>query len=457
MKPVLIDTHCHLDMEVFENDRTEVVKRAENADIKYMINPGSDRNGNAKGLELSRKYHNVYSAVGIHPHDAKTLDESLYKELKEWAKNPKVVAIGEIGLDYHYLHSPKGVQIEAFRKQVALARNLGLPIIVHSREAERDTLRVLREEIEDTPAVLHCFSGDIGMAKKAMELGAYISIAGPVTFRNAKKLREVTRFVPDEFLLIETDAPYLSPVPLRGKRNEPSNLKHTAWVVADIRGVNVDDLARITSRNAMKLFKIGDVSEKGEIAYKIRNSLYLNVTNKCSNKCRFCVRFRTSYVKGHNLRLEKDPTALQLIKAIKDPKAYGEVVFCGIGEPFLRLDVVKKVAKWIKEQGGRVRINTNGHGNLINGRNVVPELKGIVDSISISLDAEDEVTYEKVCRPEIKGAFKGMIDFIKESKKHIPEVKLTVVKVPEIDIDKCNALAEELGIELRVRKFNVVG
>lgn len=457
MKSVFIDTHCHLDAEVFENDVSEVVKRAGDADIKYMINAGSDRNGNIKGLELSKKYPDVYSAVGIHPHDAKMLNEALYKELKKWAKEPKVVAIGEIGLDYHYLHSPKGVQIEAFRKQIALARDLGLPIIVHSREATNDTLRVLKEEMSDITGVLHCFSGDLDMAKEAMELGLYISIAGTVTFKNADKLREVVRFVPDEFLLIETDAPYLSPVPLRGQRNEPAFLKHTASVVAEIRGVNISDLARITTHNAMRLFKIGEISETGEIAYRIRDSLYLNITNKCTNKCSFCVRFRTSYVKGHNLHLDKEPTALQIIKAIKDPKAYREVVFCGIGEPLLRLDVVKKVAKWVKEQGGRVRINTNGHGNLIHGRNIVPELKGLVDSLSISLDAENEAKYEKICRPMIKGAFKGMLDFAKEAAKSIPEVRLSVVEVPGINIAKCNKLAEDLGVELRVRKFNVVG
>jgi TatD DNase family protein len=444
-------------MEAFKDDRAEVVKRAEDADVTYMINAGSDRNGNIKGLELSKEHENIYSAVGIHPHDAKTLDKSLYKELESWAKEPKVVAIGEIGLDYHYLHSPKGVQIEAFRRQIALAKSMELPIIVHSREAKKDTIRVLEEEVESTPGVFHCFSGDIDMAKKAMEFGFCISIAGPVTFKNAKDLKEVVRFVPDEFLLIETDAPYLSPVPMRGKRNEPSFLKHTADVVAAIRGVTTDDLARITSHNAMRLFKIGDLSDKGEIAYKIRDSLYLNITNKCTNKCKFCVKFRTNYVKGHNLRLQRDPTALQVIKAIKDPGAYKEVVFCGIGEPLMRLDVVTKVSKWVKEQGGRVRINTNGHGNLIHGRNILPELKGIVDSISVSLDAEDEGKYEKVCRPVIKGAFNGLKEFVREAVKYIPEVKLTVVSIPEIDVKKCSALAKDLGVELRVRKFNVVG
>jgi TatD DNase family protein len=193
------------------------------------------------------------------------------------------------------------------------------------------------------------------------------------------------------------------------------------------------------------------------VVYKIRDSLYLNITNKCTNKCRFCVKFRTSYVKGHNLRLERDPTALQIIKAIKDPKAYREIVFCGIGEPFLRLDALKKVAKWIKDQGGKVRVNTNGQGNLIHGKNILPELRGLVDSLSISLDAENEEKYEEICKPKIKGAYRGILEFIKESKKYIPEVKVTVVKIPEVDVKKCEAVAKELGVELRVRKFNVVG
>jgi TatD DNase family protein len=444
-------------MDAFADDRDEVVTRADEAGVKYIINAGSNRVANIAGLELSARYPQVYSAVGIHPHDAKTLDNSLYKELKKWAKAPKVVSIGEIGLDYHYLHSPKGVQIEAFRKQITLAKDLNLPIIVHSREAQKDTMRILKEEITDTTGVLHCFSGDREMAEDAMGMGFYISIAGPATFKNATQLREIIKFIPDEFLLLETDAPYLSPVPMRGKRNEPSFIQHTAKIVAEIRGISLADLARITTLNALKLFKIGKMTEKGEIAYKIRDSLYLNITNKCTNKCSFCVRFRTSYVKGHNLRLEREPTTLQIIKAIKDPRNYKEIVFCGIGEPLLRLDIVKKVSKWVKENGGTVRINTNGHGNLIHKRNIVPELAGLVDSLSISLDAENEKKYEKVCKPQLKDSFHGMLEFIREAKKVIPDIRLTVVKIPQINVSKCETLAKELGVPLSVRKFNVVG
>ena len=453
---MLIDTHCHLDMEAFEDDRSDVIRRADKAGVKYIINAGSDMESNIKGLELSEKFPNIYSAVGIHPHDSKTLDDTAYNKLQKWVKQPNVVAVGEIGLDYHYLNSPKGVQIEAFRRQISLAKESGLPVIVHSREAKNDTLRVLREEITETSGVLHCFSGNLDMAKKAMELGFYISIAGPVTFKNAKTLREVVKVIPDEFLLIETDAPYLSPVPMRGKRNEPSFLEHTARAIAEIRGISFSDIARITTHNAKRLFGIGEPA-KGEIAYKIRDSLYLNITNRCTNRCSFCIRFRTNYVKGHNLRLEKEPTALQVIKAIKDPKDYKEVVFCGIGEPLMRLEIVKKVAKWIKENGGKVRINTNGHGNMIHGKNILPELSGIVDSLSISLDAENKKKYNRACKPEFEDAFDGVISFIKDAKEIIPEVKVTVVNIPLVDVEKCRELAKELGVKLSVRKFNVVG
>jgi len=197
--------------------------------------------------------------------------------------------------------------------------------------------------------------------------------------------------------------------------------------------------------------------EKGEIVYKIRNTLYLNITNRCTNECIFCIRFHTDYVKGHNLRLSDEPTEKELKDAIKDPSRYKEVVFCGYGEPLLRLDVVKHVALWIKKRKGRVRINTNGHANLIHGRNILPELHGIVDSISISLDADDEVAYNKICRPSFMDAFQGVISFIKEARKYTPEVRVTVVTVTDVDIEKARKLAEDLGVDFGVRKLDEVG
>jgi TatD DNase family protein len=464
----LIDTHCHLEMDDFDPDREEVIKRAINAGIEAIITIGSDLESNIKGLELSKKYDFIYSSVGIHPHDAKDFTEDIFNQIKKWATPPhppltkegqrgdKVVAIGETGLDYHYDNSPREIQRQVFMKQLQLAKEVNLPVIVHSREAKKDTLEIIKES-GVSKGVLHCFSGDIDMAEKAIAMGFYISIAGPVTFKNARRPKEIAKAIPDDYLLIETDAPYLAPEPFRGKRNEPAYIVNTARVIAELKGVSLEDIARITTLNAKRIFRIGMLSEKGVIAYKIRDRLYLNITNRCTNKCSFCIRFHTDYVKGHNLRLEREPSEDEVKKEIGDPSQYKEVVFCGYGEPLLRLDLVKSVATWIKQNNGKVRINTNGHGNLIHGRNIPPELKGIVDSISISLDAHDEETYNRICRPAFQNAFGEVLDFIKEAKKFIPEVRITVVTIPGVDIEKCRKIAEELGVGFRVRTLDVVG
>ncbi len=452
----LVDTHCHLDMPELKSNLPDVLSRAKEAGVKKIITIGCDDESSREAIRIARENEGVYATVGLHPHDAKEFSNELFETLLNLAREPEVVAIGEIGLDYHYEHSPRSVQQEVFERLLGLARQVDLPVVVHSREARADTLRILRSSGVNR-GVMHCFSGDLQMAEEAMAMGFYISIAGPVTFKNARKLQTLASIIPDEYLLIETDAPYLSPVPMRGKRNEPSYLIYTAETIAKLRGVSIEDIARITTLNANRLFGIGQVPRDGTIAYKIRDSLYLNITNRCTNACSFCVRFHTDYVKGHNLRLSREPDIEELKDAIGDPKAYREVVFCGYGEPLIRLDLVKTLAGWIKERGGRVRVNTNGHANLIHGRNILPELAGLVDSLSISLDAPDEETYNRLCRPLIKGAFQGVIEFIKEAKRFIPEVTVTVVDVNGVDIDRCKEIASELGVKFRLRKFNAVG
>lgn len=458
-------------MDEFNPDRDGVIERAKNAGIEAIITIGSDLEGCKGAIELSAKYDLVYAAIGIHPHDAKDFTVDIFNQLKAWIKNSnppflpfakggqgggKVVAIGEIGLDYHYDNSPREIQREVFKRQLALAKETGLPVVIHSREAKKDTLEIIRNSGIDK-GVLHCFSGDMDMAERAMAMGFYISIAGPVTFKNARRLREIAQAIPDDYLLIETDAPYLTPEPFRGKRNEPSYLVHIARTIAEIRGISMEDIARITTLNAKRLFGIGQIPEAGEIAYKIRDNLYLNITNRCTNSCSFCIRFITDYVKGHNLRLSREPTEEELKNAIGDPSKYKEVVFCGYGEPLIRLDLVKSLSQWIKQNKGIVRINTNGHGNLIHGRNIVPELKGIVDSISVSLDAHDEETYNRICRPVYRNAFGEVVEFIKESKKYIPRVEATVVEIEGVDVKRCKKIVEDLGVWFRIRKPDVVG
>ena len=449
----MIDTHCHLDMF---DDSDAVIRRARDAGIEYLITIGSDFESNLKNLAIALNNDTVYASVGIHPHDAKDFSDETYAQIREWTKEKKVIAIGETGLDYHYDHSPRDVQRDVFKKHLDLARETGLPVLIHSREASKDTLEIL-EKSGISKGVFHCFSGDLEMAEKVMEMGFSISLAGPVTFKNAKKLAEVAREIPDDYLLVETDAPYLAPVPVRGKTNEPCYMVHTVRRLAELREVSSEDIERITTLNAKRLFKIGKLVSRGEIAYKIRDSLYLNLTNRCTNSCSFCVRFHKDYVKGHNLRLHDEPTEEELKEAIGDPSQYHEVVFCGYGEPLLRLDIVKSLARWIKEKGGHVRINTNGHGNLIHGRNILTELTGIVDTLSISLDAQDDETYQRICAPTYKNAFREVVSFIREAKAYVPSVQATVVETEGVDIEKCRKLTEELGIPLRVRKLDVVG
>jgi TatD DNase family protein len=449
----MIDTHCHLDMF---DDSDAVIRRARDAGIEYLITIGSDFESNLKNLAIALNNDTVYASVGIHPHDAKDFSDETYAQIREWTKEKKVIAIGETGLDYHYDHSPRDVQRDVFKKHLDLARETGLPVLIHSREASKDTLEIL-EKSGISKGVFHCFSGDLEMAEKVMEMGFSISLAGPVTFKNAKELAEVAREIPDDYLLVETDAPYLAPVPVRGKTNEPCYMVHTVRRLAELREVSSEDIERITTLNAKRLFKIGKLVSRGEIAYKIRDSLYLNLTNRCTNSCSFCVRFHKDYVKGHNLRLHDEPTEEELKEAIGDPSQYHEVVFCGYGEPLLRLDIVKSLARWIKEKGGHVRINTNGHGNLIHGRNILTELAGIVDTLSISLDAQDDETYQRICAPTYKNAFREVVSFIREAKAYVPSVQATVVETEGVDIEKCRKLTEELGIPLRVRKLDVVG
>jgi TatD DNase family protein len=456
---MLIDTHAHLEMRDFKDDLPDVFKRALEAGVEYIITIGTTIESSRDAVVLADKYDFIYAAIGVHPHEVKDILHPAYEIIRHLAKHRKVVAYGEIGLDYYYEHSPRGDQKRKFRDMLREARELDLPVIIHDRDAHEDTLKILSEEWSpDLGGVMHCFSGDPDMAKRVIEMGLSISIAGPVTFPKSESLREVVRQIPIEHLLIETDAPYLAPQPVRGKRNEPAFVRHTAEMIAQIKGLSFDDVARITSFNAMQLFGIGTMPDRGRITYPIRNSLYLNITNRCTAACTFCVRYHTDFVKGHNLRLAEEPTADQLIKEIGDPKRYAEIVFCGYGEPLLRLDVLKVVAAEVKRQGGRVRIDTNGHANLIHKRNILPELKGLVDAASVSLNAQNAELYNKISQPKFGiETYSAVKEFIREAKKYIPDVTATVVSLPEVDVDACRKIAGELGVKFRVREYNVVG
>lgn len=260
---IFVDSHCHIDGEAFDHDRAETIGRAKRAGVKAMltVGTGNPHNGEIRrAVRVAEQFENVFAAVGVHPHDAKLYDEPAENLLIDLVKSSeKVVAWGEIGLDFYYDHSPREVQIEAFKRQIKIARQLDLPIIIHSREANDETVGILTEECSHKNfrgGVMHCFGGTAEMAEKLMNIGFLISFAGNVTFKKAENLREAARVVPLDKLLIETDCPFLAPLPVRGKRNEPSFVVHTANFLANFYGVEIEKLANQTTRNFSELFEI---------------------------------------------------------------------------------------------------------------------------------------------------------------------------------------------------------
>lgn len=253
---MLIDSHAHIDDRRFDEDRDEVLARAAAAGVEIIINIGADMESAARSVALSDKYPGVYAAVGMHPHDAKEMREEDYIQLKKWATHPKVVAIGEIGLDYHYDLSPRPVQREVFLRQIDLARDIGKPIIIHDREAHQETLEIVRTAAKGLTGVFHCFSGSVETAGEVIKMGFYISLAGPVTFSKSVKAKEVAKKIPLEYLLLETDSPYLTPEPLRGRRNEPANVRWIAEEISKLREISIEALCLATSNNVRRLFGI---------------------------------------------------------------------------------------------------------------------------------------------------------------------------------------------------------
>jgi TatD DNase family protein len=264
---IFIDSHCHIDCEQFDADRDEVVQRAKDAGVAAMLNIGTgDPHSDdfRRAVAVAERYDNVYASVGVHPHDAKLYDDKAEAHLVDLVKSSnKVIAWGEIGLDFYYDHSPRDVQIDVFRRQIRIARELDLPIIIHSRDADDETVEILTNECsyEGFRGIMHCFGGTPFMAEDLMKIGFLISFAGNVTFKKAENLRDAARVVPLEKLLVETDCPFLTPVPFRGKRNEPSFVVHTAKFLADFYGIELEKLSHQTTQNFLEFFRLDLTTE----------------------------------------------------------------------------------------------------------------------------------------------------------------------------------------------------
>jgi TatD DNase family protein len=255
---MLFDSHAHLNDAQFDGDREEVIRRArEEYDVSRVVNIGYNRETIRTALALAERYDFIYAAIGWHPHEAKEMTDDDLAWIESLTDHPKVVALGEMGLDYYWDNSPRDVQQEVFRRQIRLARKVGLPIIIHDRDAHEDVLSILREEkADEVGGVMHCFSGDWAFAQACIDLNFYIGLGGPVTFKNAKLPKEIAQKVPIDRLLIETDCPYLAPHPHRGKRNETGYVRLVAQTIAELRGMTLETLAEHTTVNACRLFGI---------------------------------------------------------------------------------------------------------------------------------------------------------------------------------------------------------
>lgn len=254
----MIDSHCHLDFDVFDNQRDKMVADADEAGVHTIVNIGVDIPSSKRSVELAEQYGCIYATVGIHPHDARKVDERTIGELRELAEHPRVVAIGEIGLDYYRDMSPRNVQQRVFREQLELACDVKLPVVIHTRESFEDSLTIVRDYVDHLPGgVFHCFPGDVEEAERVFDIGFVISVGGIITFKSSMMSRMVAE-VPLENVLLETDAPYLAPVPFRGKTNCPAYVVHTCRKLAEIRGESVQEVEKITDRNVRKLFGLAE-------------------------------------------------------------------------------------------------------------------------------------------------------------------------------------------------------
>ncbi|HEX7332624.1 MAG TPA: TatD family hydrolase [Pyrinomonadaceae bacterium] len=258
---MFIDSHAHIDGPEFDADREAVIKRAEDAGVSVILNviSGDLQSGALeRAVELGRKHTNIYTAIGVHPHDARHYNDEVEEKIKTLVRSEHVIAWGEIGLDFHYDNSPRDVQVEVFKRQLRAARECDLPVVIHTREAESETIEILRSEYGGTErgGIFHCFSGSMELAQQALELGFMISFSGIITFKKADALREVATHVPLARMLIETDCPYLSPIPHRGKRNEPAYVVEVARCLGELYDVELEAMGSLTSDNFRRFFRM---------------------------------------------------------------------------------------------------------------------------------------------------------------------------------------------------------
>ena len=400
---------------------------------------------------LSIQNKRIFLVLGIQSTNIYPQNEDVEKVLNKLIVNHKVIAIGVIGLDYRKNKISRVTQKIIFEKQLDLAQRNNLPVIISCPEAFNDCYEILLKRIHQKKQVrgaFNYFSENEKQIKSIIDLGLFVSFSEKIINRKENRLQKIVSVVPQNRLLVRTG----------GEKNCKKDTNKIDKIIKEVaflrKKVIPHDIARITSYNAISLFKL-PIKFKDQYTYQIRNSLYINLTNRCTNVCDFCPRLKEPVVKGYYLKLRNEPTAKQIIKEIGDPKEYEEIVFCGYGEPTLRLKTVEKIAKYIKARGGKTRLNTNGHANIIAKRNVLPKMKGLFDVISISLNFHNKKLYLKHCKPIFGNkTWEGLIEFIICSKDVAKKVVVTAVDgCKDVDIARCKKIADILKVNFRGRTY----
>jgi TatD DNase family protein len=442
---MLIDCYTCLQDPELAGRVDAMIRESREGGLTRILVSGRDISDSAEAVMLARAYPEVFAAVGVHPSRAHTWNDKNYGMLKDLIQDPRTVAIGAVGVDLGLSDAPpREVQEKAFALQVKLAKEYSMPLIIHCAGSHAETLRLLREyNVIECGGMIHGFVGDRETAQSYLRMGLSVSFDS-----KGAANEETVRSVPLDRLLLESGTG-------AGRDSSPLWTAMTARSVAHAKKIPIKRVLAATMVNSSKTFPFEP--NQGKNTYRIGDRIYVNLTNRCTSSCTYCIRYQTDSVHGHNLNITREPTARQVLDEIGDPTRFSEIVFCGYGEPTLRLETLKTVAQAVKEAGGKTRLNTNGHGSLIYGRDITPELAGILDSVSVSLNAESGGKYERVCRPLFGGVtYQAVVAFIREIKKHVPNVQVTAVNMKGINIEACRKMAEGMGATFKERTYGVV-
>ena len=442
-------------MKQYANNISSIIKESEKAGVEKIIVPSSSPESLEQVLNLSNEHANVFGALGIHPHSASAFTDKIKKYIEANLSNKKIIAVGEAGLDFHYNLSPKEVQIAVFKSQIEMAERFNLPLIVHMRKSF-DEIKTVFESFKKLPKiVIHCFSGNSAEAEYFLKKGIYLSFTGTITFEKAKELVDVVRTVPVDKFFLEPDSPYLTPEPYRGETNHPKYVKMIAKEIATIKGIELEDIARITTKNACMFFAL-PFDNSPQFAFHRGKTLYLNLTTDRNTKTDPSYIYRYPYLKGYNLNITKEPTVEELKRTIQNNiLKIRNVVFIEHGEPTLRENILKEIAGFAKELKLKTILDTDGLANKYYGRNFALELRTVFDAVNIALNASNPKEYQKFHRPPYgQESFKEVLNFISECSKFIPSVRVSIVNIPGLNLDACiNIVKNELKVDFETREY----